>query len=541
MLKKTAEPGKVNRSIRLSETPGLAEIDQFLTQSIADDQVGKTVEVRWFTPDKKIEFMLEVISHQRGGEPEWRFSQTVDGQLVHLWTYVSCDMLLIHNLILTTCGESHKSVAGEGKILKATDYRQVYKMPSSYYTSSIDTLEKEHDKAKAGTPQETKELAGDLSGIDLSSLLNSMRMSKLSGRLTVKGPTDEAELFFDDGNLVHARCQEATGEECVLVICTWRSGSFNFEPGVKSDRKTIREGLEKLLLKGVLLLDKQNYLDNCGVTPESILLRNRRDLAEAEFESISQAAASGSYLSYDMTFQKNFYLVVDDKSTLQEVITRLNLMRSQWVPLLVRMMKCRFISLQNPPVKAQPQAVPKTIDRNAILSVMTVLKRPETGLLTYPAFLYFLEQEFLRHHRLNKPMSVVVIEMRVSDDSPNGTHQPLPPAILGEVVRRVSALKRDVDYLAHYEMFDLAAILPDTNSDGAYIFTERIMASLFGDPLDQHFGESQFSLSMGIATVPTDAGDLRTLLGAAEAARKHAQRLERHALKYEIVKQPTAT
>lgn len=539
MLRKTATPqAKVNRSIRISQTPGLAEVDQFLEQSMSAAHVGKTLEVRWFSPDKKLDFVLEVTGHQVGGDPEWRLSQAVDDESEHLWTYVSADMLLIHNLILTTCGESHKSFAGEGKILKTTDgYPQIYKMPSSYYSTPVEELQSAADQS--GKPQAAV-LRGDIEVIDVSNLLNSMRMSKASGRLTIKTEGDEAELFFDDGNVVHAKCPEAIGDECLLVVSTWKKGTFRLDPGVKSDRKTVRDPLEKLLLKGVLLSDKQNFLENYDVNMDTVLLKNRNDLAEADFEAVSQAVASGSYLSYDMTFQKNFYLAIDNKSTLRDIVKRLGLMRSQWVPLLVRMLKCQFISVQNASPNSVPLAVPKPIDRSAILSVMTVLKRPETGLLTYPAFLYFLEQEFLRHRRINKPMSVVVIEMRVNDDSPNGSHQPLPPALLGEVVRRIASLKRDVDYVAHYEMFDLAAILPDTTSDGAYIFTERIMAALFGDPLSTEFLDAQISLSMGIASVPADGTDLQTLLGAAEAARKQAQRMNRHALKFDTLKLPAS-
>ncbi len=42
-------------------------------------------------------------------------------------------------------------------------------------------------------------------------------------------------------------------------------------------------------------------------------------------------------------------------------------------------------------------------DRSQIQGVMSKLVRPETGLYTYPMFL-FLEQEFHRYERLNAPI-----------------------------------------------------------------------------------------------------------------------------------------
>jgi diguanylate cyclase (GGDEF)-like protein len=527
MSDKSAEMAKPAMSIRLSNTPGLAEVDQFLAQAF---ESPTTVEALWVTPDKRVEFQLSVRSNQRGGEPEWRLSQSVDGKVDVLWTYVSGDMLLIHNLILTTCGEQHKSFAGEGKIIKSTDlYNQVYKMPATYQ-APIEGAAFVPGKPPTRPPG-TSHFEGELSETLACNLFNSIHMAGATGRLTIKAPGDEAEVFFADGKLLHARCREAYGGECVMVLCTWVEGHFRFDPDVRSDRKTVHQNIEKLLLKGVLLADKQRFLENNGVMPNSVLVCARRDLAEAEFESISAAAESGSYLSYDMTFQKQFYLAIDNKRTVTEVINVMGLLRSQWVPLLVRMIKCGFVKVQNPP--ADRAVRPKSIDRGAIRSVMTALKRPETGLLTYPAFLYFLEQEFLRHYRNNKPMSVVLIQIRASETTSDGTHQPLPPIMLGEAVRRISHVKRDVDYLAHYEMFDIAAILPNTKSEGAVKFTERVMKQLTRAPLDEKMGGSaQLSVCMGIATIPDDCKDLRMLLGSAEAALSRAELLNKNAVQF---------
>lgn len=527
MTDKSAEMAKPAMSIRLSHTPGLAEVDQFLAQAF---EGPGSVEALWVTPDKKVEFQLAVRSNQRGGEPEWRLSQSIDGKIDVLWTYVSGDMLLIHNLILTTCGEQHKSFAGEGKIIRSTDmYNQVYKMPATYQ-APIEGASFVPGKPPTRPPG-TAHFEGELSETLACNLFNSIHMAGATGRLTIKAPGDEAEIFFADGKLLHARCREAYGGECVMVLCTWDEGHFRFDPDVRSDRKTVHQNIEKLLLKGVLLADKQRFLENNGVNANSVLVCARRDLAEAEFESISTAAESGSYLSYDMTFQKQFYLAIDNKRTVTEVINTMGLLRSQWVPLLVRMIKCGFVKVQNPP--ADRAVRPKAIDRGAIRSVMTALKRPETGLLTYPAFLYFLEQEFLRHYRNNKPMSVVLIQIRASETTSDGTHQPLPPVMLGEAVRRISHVKRDVDYLAHYEMFDIAAILPNTKSDGAVKFTERVMQQLTRAPLDDKLSSTaQLSVCMGIATIPDDCKDLRMLLGSAEAALSRAELLNKNAVQF---------
>jgi GGDEF domain-containing protein len=479
-----------------------------------------------------MEFLLTVTPNPRGGEPQWELSQNVDGKTTPLWTYVSCDVLLIHNLIVTSSGEAHKSVACEGAVRATDGYKLVYKLPGAYYNATIDLSGKEAEKQPKQNRADA--FSGDLSLMHISNVFNSLAIARSTGRLVVTTSDGQAEVFFEDGAPIHAKGSEANGDECIMVMCTWDQGKFTFEPGVKSDRRTIRDTMEKLLLKGVLLMDKQNFLKNAGFSPDAILVRNRNDLAEAEFEQVSNAMASGSFLSYDMTFQKQFYLSIDNKTAARELVQKMGLLRSQWVPLLVRMLKCQFVSFQQPAIdKDQAPAIePKLIDRNAIHSVMTVLRRPETGMYTYPAFLYFLEQEYLKHHRSGAPMSVAVIEMRMNSDSMGGTHLPLSPNILGEVVRRICKVKRDIDFLAHYEMFDFALILPSTNHDGGFRFAERMLAEILNTPLDRDFDNNSLSIAIGLSCVPDDTKDLRYLLAQCEAARNFAQQLNRPVVGY---------
>ena len=44
---------------------------------------------------------------------------------------------------------------------------------------------------------------------------------------------------------------------------------------------------------------------------------------------------------------------------------------------------------------------------------MMSLRRPDSGFFTYPAFLYFLEQEYFRAYRTGSPMSVAIFQMSV--------------------------------------------------------------------------------------------------------------------------------
>jgi GGDEF domain-containing protein len=160
------------------------------------------------------------------------------------------------------------------------------------------------------------------------------------------------------------------------------------------------------------------------------------------------------------------------------------------------------------------------------------LRRADTGMFNFPAFLYFLEQEYFRGHRSGSPISVIVFEMRVKS-GPNGAiREPLPIGALREAVLRISQAKRHNDLLAHYEAFDYALLCPDTKGEGARVFAKRLITSLTKSPLSHGVDAGSLSLSFGAACVPEDFLELGLLLSAAESAKANALQNEKQVLLY---------
>ena len=120
------------------------------------------------------------------------------------------------------------------------------------------------------------------------------------------------------------------------------------------------------------------------------------------------------------------------------------------------------------------------IDRQAIQSVVRLLTRQESGIYTYPAFLFFAEQEFIRCAASGWPLSLVVFELKVlMGDS----YEHLPMPVVRETGRRLDTIKRAVDTFAHFEMFDFAFLLPNTYAKSSRMFANRIMEALTVTPL----------------------------------------------------------
>jgi GGDEF domain-containing protein len=205
----------------------------------------------------------------------------------------------------------------------------------------------------------------------------------------------------------------------------------------------------------------------------------------------------------------------------------MRLTRSQWVPVVNLLLSNDLITFTNDFVgvkEEKAQIAPKAIDKSKIHSVMMSLRRPETGMFTYPAFLYFLEQEYFRGYRSGSPLSVMVMEMRVISGPPSFAREPLDVPAVAEVVRRISRLKRHIDLLAHYEQYDFAMLLPNTKTSGANTFAQRIAKAIWSSPIAHGVDSANLSLAFGVACIPEDCLDLGVLLASAEAAKAQALR-----------------
>lgn len=161
-------------------------------------------------------------------------------------------------------------------------------------------------------------------------------------------------------------------------------------------------------------------------------------------------------------------------------------------------------------------------DTLAIQSVFRSLCRPETGLFTYPAFLYFVDQEWRRFRRGGLPFSLMIFQISYREVDVRVSSKPLSIEAIHEAALRITATKRDLDLLAHYGAFDFAVLLPHTEADGAAVFAGRVQQALTASPLVPGLSADGTMLYGGIAQMPGDSDRPRPLIGAALEAKKWA-------------------
>lgn len=508
---------------KLPAAPGLSEIHHYL--SVAMENRGRQVEICWTSPDKTVEFTLNIHCPWRGGDTEWKLFVGKNMRLV--WDYKSCDVLLVYNLVVSSCGELHQSVQAEGALSVSEAFRDSSRRRDTLFMNSSNMQEESNPSAvqKIETTnvwtRSTLAPTGDLSLVEISRLLQSILLSKMTGRLDIDYGNLHAKVFFTDGEPQLADVGGVAGDEGILDLLTWREGKYKFEPRIRVTERNVGQPIESLVIKGVQLVDKVSFLKNVGLIPDSVLQRKHAEVSSHDFDGM---AARDNTI--DPALLKKFYAAIDDRTTVKAQIEKMRLSRSQWIPLVAVLLNMDLITFTNDfvPVKEEKASIaPKVIDKSKIHSVMMGLRRPETGMFTYPAFLYFLEQEYFRGYRSGSPLSVMVMEMRVVSGPPFN-REPLDVPCVAEVVRRVSRLKRHIDMIAHYDQYDYAMLLPNTKTTGANTFAQRVAKALWSAPLVNGIDSANLSLAFGVACIPEDCTDLGVLLAAAEAAKSAALR-----------------
>ncbi len=388
----------------------------------------------------------------------------------------------------------------------------------------------------ASTPQPVSSRAvpgfGTLADCPLPQLMQSIASARLTGKLEIRDSHTSAFIYVQDGIPVDATAAGIVGDDAIIELLTWTEGQYIFEPRIPRNRQTIRQGFDTLLIQSRQLADRVNYLRSAGVLPTSFLHPKNAKLSEIDFV---QKVAKGAPV--DLATMANFYRHVNGQQTIEDMSQLLPISRIQLVQIVYHLVVNDLVSISNKTeVQNKITMKPRAIDNLAIESVMMALRRAETGMFIYPAFLYFLEQEYFRSYRAGNPLSVVVFEMR--QIVPNGAElvrQQLPNSAIVDAALRISQLKRHQDLLAHYDAFDYAMLLPNTKAGGAQIFANRIVKCLTASPLSG-MEPNRLALSLGSASIPEDFVDLSALLGAADAAMNRAREVGQHLVMFRDIK-----
>ncbi len=485
----------------LTRVPSEKELVGMLHQSIT--KRGEMLELP-IDYHPQVSLRLQAVVGRRAGEeaPTWYLYSDCEEDSKLEWIHQTGDMShilgLINNAVEQLDSDSSQFDSGNKPVFRPFDANQI-----------IEPVEEEEGV-----------IEGDLTLLPVEALLQSVTSSKLTGKLECKTGLHSAYVFFEDGNPKNAYCGTTVGEEAVVDLMTWKEGHFSFFPNQTVEERTILKPISALLLEAATLTDFTTFLDKAGLKADSILARAEIGLSETQFEEKLARA-----VPIDMNKQKKFYHLVDDTISLGDLIDSQKLSRSLWVPLVYNLVSTGIVTIRQPPPKSKlrksrasgtgSSAIDLGLNRTTIDSFARSHIYSDSGVISYVAFLYFIEQEFYRYECFRSPFSLVLVRPKLrSLDGEAPAELEVDKEMLQEVIGRVNLTKRKADLLAHYQNDSYALLLPHTNLQGVTAFAGRLVGALMSSPfaVGKSNEEKKLVLTVGIASLPENCEDWVSLV-----------------------------
>jgi len=182
------------------------------------------------------------------------------------------------------------------------------------------------------------------------------------------------------------------------------------------------------------------------------------------------------------------------------------------------MVYCELISFKED-VERVVEITAESIDPMAVQGVRKTLSRQDTGLISNAAFLYFLDQERLRFETFSHPVSVVLFRLGLRMEGNPEAQSPLPAKAFQQVVQCINGVKRKTDMICHFETFDYALILPNTNAASVRAFVGRLPELVINCLSENGVEQEKVHFSLGFASMPEEAQDVGMLLAVARSRR----------------------
>ncbi len=92
-----------------------------------------------------------------------------------------------------------------------------------------------------------QDISGDLENTRCPEIIKILSLGKRSGRLYLTNGSDSGNIFFTDGEVIHAQCGSLNGIKAVQEIAVWASGEYRFFVDEPADMQTVIMGIDEVL------------------------------------------------------------------------------------------------------------------------------------------------------------------------------------------------------------------------------------------------------------------------------------------------------
>ena len=104
--------------------------------------------------------------------------------------------------------------------------------------------------------KEKRGFEGKLFDLQLTDIVQMNCLGRVTTMLVITKDTHKGVIYFNDGEVVHAECDDIAGEKAFYTILGWQEGKFVSNIGVVPSRETISSTWEHLLVEGMKRKDE---------------------------------------------------------------------------------------------------------------------------------------------------------------------------------------------------------------------------------------------------------------------------------------------
>jgi len=92
-----------------------------------------------------------------------------------------------------------------------------------------------------------QDISGDLQNTRCPEIIKILSLGKRTGRLYLTNGSEAGNIYFTDGEVIHAQCGSLNGIKAVQEIAVWNSGEYRFFVDEPADMQTVIMGIDEVL------------------------------------------------------------------------------------------------------------------------------------------------------------------------------------------------------------------------------------------------------------------------------------------------------
>lgn len=470
----------------------------------------------------------------RGSYAEWTLNDAVNTHLPPIWVNRTLDasvvlgMLQLEESRSSTANAPVQTVIGSTPTVQQSDGSGSFAQVPQQSGGGFSPPPNGGHTSSSQHPSFGVNLSGEIADVDLFGVVQSISICKMTGRLEVVEGMRLIDLYFEDGTPVHATMEDALladastlkkGDEVILDVLMWKKGKFNFHSTLRTKDRSVVRRMDGLLVEAAALRDQKSEILKKGIDELAPLFKSNAQMSEAEFEAAVKAG-----IPADLNAQKLIFTQLKHGECLEDFLQRSPMPVNAWVPAIFNMSMIGMLVTEQKALVSGNYQVSGNVDFSVISAAYEELLRPETQMLSYPLFLFFVQAEHKRGARTRTGYSVVIFDVRQNGLLPGGRQ-------LKKVVRAFDKVKGELDMVGHFQTLEFGFLLPFRTAEQAMELCFKVVAEISQlkpevddedpdavvDPNDS----IPLDLTFGVVSVPEDTTDLAKALLIAQSNRQN--------------------